>query len=472
MMKKKLHFLLEIVSCTFLFPLFSFAYDFEIDGIYYDFDSMAYRTCIVCKGDTKYEGDITIPTYVEYKDKNFKVIGIDYGAFAGCSSLTSVILPNSVTNIGGRAFYGCKSLTSVAIPEGVTAIGEYTFYGCSSLTWVIIPDSVTSIGDYAFDGCSSLTSVIIPDSVTSIWKYAFSGCSSLTSVIIPDSVTDIWKYAFSGCSSLTSVIIPDSVTHIGWGVLYGCSSLTQIKLSNRLSQLPPGMFIGCSSLESLTLPGSIMGITFYTSDQIGTTNTFDNCIKLKTLRLMYSDRTLYPEYYDYNKDKYYIAGWRNDEVKTVTNQIEKLYIDRELYHDRLPDYNIHLNSLEELILGEHITELHILGMNTPFLSSITSFAPIPPTNVDFTNFQYAEVTVKVPYNALEAYKNAEGWKNFFNIEGFDPAGIDEVTTNTASSLSSGQEISRYDLNGQPVSEDYKGVVIVRFTDGRTKKIIQ
>ena len=107
---------------------------------------------------------------------------IYYLAFEGCSSLTSVTIPDSVTTIRGDAFRGCSSLTSVTIPDSVTAIGNAAFYGCSSLTSVTIPDSVTAIGYYAFLNCSSLTSVTIPDSVTTIGWDAFSYCYSLTSV--------------------------------------------------------------------------------------------------------------------------------------------------------------------------------------------------------------------------------------------------------------------------------------------------
>ena len=117
-----------------------------------------------------------------------------------------------LTTIRAGAFYGCSSLTSVEIPEGITTIEEYAFEDCSSLTSVIIPGSVTTIGYGALRGCSSLESVEIPEGVTTIGNYAFFDCSSLTSVEIPEGVTTIGNYAFYGCSSLTSVSFADTYT--------------------------------------------------------------------------------------------------------------------------------------------------------------------------------------------------------------------------------------------------------------------
>ena len=122
----------------------------------------------------------------------------DY-AFYGCSRLTNLILPSSVTEIGGAAFRGCSGLTNLTIPSSITSIAESTFRGCSGLTSLTIPSSVTEIGESAFNGCSGLTNLTIPSSVTKIGYYAFRGCSGLTSLTIPSSVTWIGGYAFSGC---------------------------------------------------------------------------------------------------------------------------------------------------------------------------------------------------------------------------------------------------------------------------------
>jgi hypothetical protein len=161
--------------------------------------------------------------------------------------------------IGGSAFEGCTALTSVTIPDSVTSIGDYAFLRCTGLTSIAIPSSVTSIGDYAFKDCTGLASIsvdsanpnyqsidgalyskdgktliaypagksgsayVIPSSVTAIGDYAFAGCAGLTSVTIPDSVKTIGDHTFEDCAALTSVTIPSSVTSIGYDAFYGCT---------------------------------------------------------------------------------------------------------------------------------------------------------------------------------------------------------------------------------------------------------
>ena len=127
-------------------------------------------------------------------------------------------------------------------------LGDYVFYGCSGLTSLTLPSSVTSIGRGAFYGCWKLTSLTIPSGVTSIGYSAFRGCSGLTNLTIPSSVTEIGDKAFYGCSGLTSLTIPSSVTEIGWGAFRGCSGLTSIYVyPENLPELGIDIFTGCDA---------------------------------------------------------------------------------------------------------------------------------------------------------------------------------------------------------------------------------
>ena len=194
--------------------------------------------------------------YGEYSiRKGVKVIG--NSAFWGCESLSSINIPNSVTNIGDRAFRGCNSLTSINIPNSVTYIGNSAFGECESLTNINIPNSVTTIRNEAFIGCESLTSINIPNSVTTIGDRAFRGCNSLTSINIPNSVTYIGNSAFVECESLTTINIPNSVTTIGKLAFWRCKSLTSINIPNSVTTIDKWAFRRCKSLTSINIPNSV-----------------------------------------------------------------------------------------------------------------------------------------------------------------------------------------------------------------------
>ena len=187
-------------------------------------------------------------------------------AFDGCSSLTSLTLPSSVTSIGSSAFSGCSGLTSLTLPSSVTSIEWSAFSGCSGLTSLTLPSSVTSIGGSAFSGCSGLTSLTLPSSVTEIGSSAFSGCSGLTSLTLPSSVSSIGSFAFSGCSGLTSLTLPSCVTSIGESAFRGCSSLASLTLPSSVTSIGKSAFEGCSGLTSIYVswesPLSIDASTF------------------------------------------------------------------------------------------------------------------------------------------------------------------------------------------------------------------
>ena len=157
---------------------------------------------------------------------------------AGNTSVTRVVIPNSVTSIGDSAFQECTNLASITIGNGVTSIGRWAYYGCTSLTSITIPNSVTSIGSSAFSSCTNLASITIPNSVTSIGGDAFAHCAGLTSITIPNSVTSIGAYAFNNCTGLTSITIPNSVTSIGDGAFNNCTGLTSVAMPVSFIGLP------------------------------------------------------------------------------------------------------------------------------------------------------------------------------------------------------------------------------------------
>ena len=264
------------------------AYDFEVDGIYYNILSMSDLTVEVTKGDNEYSGEVIIPSIVSYKSKALTVTSIGSYAFDDCSGLTSVTIGNSVTYIGNYAFIFCTSLKDLRIEDGETTLllgynsnkglfydcpleslylgrniqyetgyssGYSPFFGNKTLKSATIGNSVTSIGDYAFYYCTGLTSVTIPNSVTSIGYGAFYDCSGLTSITIPEGVTSIGNNAFSFCSGLTSITISNSVTSIGNWAFSNCINLESVTIGNSVTSIGYYAFSYCNSLTSIHLLG-------------------------------------------------------------------------------------------------------------------------------------------------------------------------------------------------------------------------
>ena len=204
-----------------------------------------------------------------YVDEN-DVLG-DY-MFSGCSALTSLILPSSVTKIGNYAFEHLVTLTSLIIPSNVTEIGNYAFVNCRGLTSMKIPSSVTNIGDCAFLNCSGLTSLVISSGVTKIGDSAFSNCSGLTSLVIPSGVTEIGFFAFRNCSGLISLVISSGV--IDGSAFENCSGLTSLIISSGVTKIGSSAFKNCSGLTSLVIPSGVTEIGWF---------AFENCSGLTSI---------------------------------------------------------------------------------------------------------------------------------------------------------------------------------------------
>lgn len=212
-MEKKLHlynsksdYLNEKDSFT---PIYNVSYVIDTDEVLYNLvsrqgdtpivfaDSEVKRLCVENWGSG---GEITYDQAAAVTD-----LSAIFWRNTAITSFNELQYFTGLQGIGERAFNGCSSLTSVTIPDGVTIIDVAAFNGCENLISVTIPDGVTTIGGYAFGNCSSLTSVTIPNTVITIEEAAFRFCSSLTSITIPDSVANIYQLVFNGCSKLTSI---------------------------------------------------------------------------------------------------------------------------------------------------------------------------------------------------------------------------------------------------------------------------
>lgn len=292
------------------------AYDFTVDGMYYNIVSLQDLTCAVTNddvNDTKYSGDIVIPEQVTYNGRTLTVVEIGSSAFSNSTSLTSVSIGKSVNSIGESAFSGCTALMGINIPNSVSVVCDYAFNGCNNLRNLMIEDgnSTLTVGyskytfriggegssnyylvENIFSGCpletvylgrnivgyekheglnvytntgffegkKSLVDVKIGGFVTVIDEDEFYGCIGLTDISIPNSVISIGNSAFSHCSNLNSVSIQNSVTKIGDYAFDSCSKLTSIVIPNSVISIGDHAFYGCSSLTSVSIPNSVTSI--------------------------------------------------------------------------------------------------------------------------------------------------------------------------------------------------------------------
>ena len=188
---------------------------------------------------------VTIPSTID----RYKVTGIGWCAFSGCTGLKSITIPSSVTEIGGYAFRGCKGLKSITIPSSVTEIGENAFRGCKGLT------SITA--DKNNKNYTSVNGVLFNKNKTEILAYPNAKSSSY---VIPSSATEIGSAAFYDCTGLKSVTIPSSVKEIGIDAFSGCTGLKSVTISNGVTNIESWAFYGCTGLKSVTIPSSVAEI--------------------------------------------------------------------------------------------------------------------------------------------------------------------------------------------------------------------
>lgn len=207
-------------------------------------------------------------TQVQLLQKTFNGIVINFeipygteaimsNAFRDCTTITNIIIPDTVTVIGDSAFLGCKSLATIDIPVGVTKIGNSAFASCSSLKTISLPNTVQLLGDEVFYNCDSIKEIVIPNSVTDIGSFAFANCTALTTITLPENLEIIKSGTFYNCSSLVNLEIPYTVTSIEVRAFYKCSNLLYVTLGKKIEYIASSAFQLCQKLEEIYYEGKV-----------------------------------------------------------------------------------------------------------------------------------------------------------------------------------------------------------------------
>ncbi len=443
-----------LICLTTLFSLTAWAYDFEVDGIYYETLVYPYENCCTVTflyytseaNSVAYEGDIVIPPTVLYEDVEYTVIWISNQAFAYCHNLTSVVIPETVTTIYPYAFYNCENLVSVNIPNAVTEITGSTFMGCASLKTFEIPESITRIGTYAFKECTGLESVTIGSNVEKIENYAFQNCTSLQSINIPNKVSSLGGSAFIGCTNLVSANIPDLVTEVEPYMFKDCTSLKTISLGLSVETISSQAFQNCTSLKEVYSynpePPTVSEIAFSNVDIKRATlyvpvGSRDEYLAADTWSDFYRKVEFTPpmegDTFEYDGIFYNIISTTYQTVEVTYEEFGKptSYYTGDLVIPATIEYYgktytvvgigehafEYCSSLLEITLPETVTTLGSqVFADCSSLASVTALPTTPPTcGTDAFSGIVEECALYIPVGTYDDYSTADTWKDFFSI---------------------------------------------------------
>ena len=265
----------------------------------------------------------------------------------------------------------------------VTTIGDQAFYGCTSLQSIALPESLRRIGGYAFRGCTALESLALPEEMDEIGNWAFVECTSLAGLTLPERLDKIGSYAFSGCTAIESIAFPEGLPGTGNGTFDGCTALQSVALPEGMEEIGSYAFAGCTALAAITLPSTTVEIN---------NNAFAGCTSLASVAL--------PE-----------------RLSVISSQA--FYGCTALQSITLPEGLAHVDN--GAFLNSGLLDVHALAMTPPYAHNDAFDADI-----------YARAALHVPSGAEEAYREAQGWKNFLNIgASLPPVSIGDVAADAS-----------------------------------------
>ncbi len=513
-MSKKLFSRLLLLAIFQFSPIAAYCYDFEVDGIYYNVTSEEESTLEVTylyyymeENQVAYEGEVEIPEEVTYEGNTFKVTSIGEFAFYDCFNLKKLYLPSAIVQVNKAAFCRCISLEEINLPVGLQTIGANAFQECYSLKNIDLPEGLLSIDAATFASCLSLEELNLPSSIKSIGGEAFCECYSLKNIDLPEGLLSIDTSAFMNCTSIETIKIPGSVTYIGESILFGCSNLkeaiiedgaveadiymfldcinlSKVKLAENWTYIPAYTFGFCSSLEEFEFPSNIKSIgeqAFYQCGfkQITIPKSVEEieggilsgCASLTEILVEEGNQnycSLDGVLYDIDMTTLVQFPCGQGESFSVPDGIKR--IENDAFNEA--------NNLSEIILPSSVSELGYLSIaDCQNLRSLYSLNPIPPVGEEYTDaydityYPFSELDTKactlyVPIGSKEAYQEDKYWKVFENIEE-----IEVTMVNSLEAKSNPQEKGRYTLDGRATNASSKGINIVKFSDGKTKKVV-
>jgi hypothetical protein len=249
---------------------------------------------------TQYKGQLSDWCQIQFGNQYANPISASHNLYINNTALTSLTIPDSITEVKNYAFVGCDALLQIDIPRHVLHLGESAFAHCTSLVDLSLTDALISVGSQAFEASSTLDTVTLylssleqycvsplnrmlmnagvtaprqlilndtilnqlnlPQTISSIADYAFYGCTDLQALHIPSNITAIGEAAFSSCSSLDTIVIPESVRRIEPLTFHHCDSLRSVTIPQSVVFVGRMAFAGCSSLDSLHIPSSVTAI--------------------------------------------------------------------------------------------------------------------------------------------------------------------------------------------------------------------